>query len=523
MENGPRNGDAASTVSSASAPASNSSAVDTLEPYFRQVYQVITSQQTQRALYSTIAFSFLFTIGIAAASVLYMVVYLSYVPQVNHILPVYFQYGNPTEVMQPTALVPLLSDPLSQVSAPMLTAGQHYRLSVQLIAPNSKHNLELGNFMVSIDVYSHNKSLISSSSRPALMTFQSNIINTMSTLLSSVPILLGMAVEAQTINVVLIERLIEDESMPSLMAHLRLSDSRLRIYQAQLILDAHFVGLRYYMYHWSITTGVFFTSLIFMFESLWAFVVWRAVKRILHKVFPAIPSTPEQPSRPPQPPAEDDGRLPDGRIKPRLDNSSTDEETDDLDWIPALRTTSEAHKPQQEQQPARFTPTIAGTNTTGTNGSSTDEEAERKQVVASAAEVSSPPRRGTALPVEPSPAAVSPSSTQQSTTDSTTTTPTRLPLQQRSSSTPRNNYNNRTQDHIVPDQDDDGELVETPAISSPRNRATESITESTGDSIAEDILNAESTPSNNGSNGTEFSLLEEELLNRDDDDSVSVD
>ncbi len=54
-----------------------------------------------------------------------------------------------------------------------------------------------------------------------------------------------------------------------------LSDPSLQTYSAHLLLITHFTGLRYFMYHYRISTAIFMISLLVVLESICLFVVWR--------------------------------------------------------------------------------------------------------------------------------------------------------------------------------------------------------------------------------------------------------
>ncbi|KAJ3195132.1 Berardinelli-Seip congenital lipodystrophy 2 (seipin), partial [Irineochytrium annulatum] len=89
------------------------------------------------------------------------------------------------------------------------------------------------------------------------------------------PLLFGSATESQLLRLLLIENYVEVKDMPVHRALVRVSSPRLQVYESHLTVEAHFQGLRYFMYHWSGTTAAVFISVFMFWYSMFGLILWR--------------------------------------------------------------------------------------------------------------------------------------------------------------------------------------------------------------------------------------------------------
>ncbi|KAI9099877.1 putative adipose-regulatory protein-domain-containing protein [Phlyctochytrium arcticum] len=243
------------------------------DPYIKVGYDGLTSDTTQRFALNTAIFTTSMGIMLAIASVIYGIFYLIYIPQVSHIIPVYMQYGSALgESVMPHAVVDFSG--LSRQQIAYLTPEQHYDFTLELNVPDSTQNLELGNFMVQIELQSYDNKTTAMSSRPCALTYKSPLLRTMLTVWKSIPLLFGFAKEAQTVQLLLLEKYEENEIRPIQQVRLQLSDPRIQLYRTSLHVEANFQGLRFFMYHWRTTTAIVFISVFMFWEALFAFTLW---------------------------------------------------------------------------------------------------------------------------------------------------------------------------------------------------------------------------------------------------------
>lgn len=119
--------------------------------------------------------------------------------------PLHFDYTLP----HPTAVVFLISStgkPGSQSEhARPIPVSHKVHITVFLTLPESDYNRELGMFQLSAELLSETGETIKSSSRPCILRFHSLPIRMLKTFLISLPSLVGMFTESQTLEVQLME------------------------------------------------------------------------------------------------------------------------------------------------------------------------------------------------------------------------------------------------------------------------------------------------------------------------------
>ncbi|KAF9949554.1 Berardinelli-Seip congenital lipodystrophy 2 (seipin) [Mortierella alpina] len=249
-----------------------------LEPYVQQLTQWLTSSALHRKIVKVIiAFAvFVLLIGISFAA--YLSFYWLYIPQRGHVGQVHLQYGKPT--------VPgvIGEGPKAEVDftrggryGQFLRADQAYDISVNLLVPASKRNVEIGNFMVVVTLLRADGRVVRSSSRPAILTYQSTPLKLMRTAWKAVPLVLDWSKEDQIIKVPLIENFVEDSLNPVTKALVSISTPELQVYRSTIHIDAHFQGLRYFMYYWKGTTALVFMGVFVFWEIIFSIITWQVL------------------------------------------------------------------------------------------------------------------------------------------------------------------------------------------------------------------------------------------------------
>ncbi|KAF9971381.1 hypothetical protein BGZ73_005710 [Actinomortierella ambigua] len=248
--------------------------VSFLEPYVNQVVQTLTSAALHRKLIKAfLAFlALLMLIGFAVAA--YVSFYWFYIPQRGHVAPVYLNYERPsmTEWNPPSAVVDFTQ---GRKNIQVLRSDQAYDISVRLHVPTSERNVALGNFMVSVTLLREDGEVIANSSRPSILTYQSHPLRLMKTAWKAVPLVLDWSKEDQLLNVPLIEHYVEKASNPVARAIVSVSAHELHIYSTSIHIDAHFSGLRYFMYYYKVPTALAFISVFIFWEIVFSVVTWQ--------------------------------------------------------------------------------------------------------------------------------------------------------------------------------------------------------------------------------------------------------
>ncbi|KAI9251633.1 putative adipose-regulatory protein-domain-containing protein [Helicostylum pulchrum] len=235
---------------------------------FSPIFKIIFAPKTQRVLIKSLVVIIVTAWILMTSFTAYLTFYQRYIPKTAHVEPIYFQY---TQVELPQGQV--------QFTGPNpdmpLRSDQAYDVSVQLHVPTSDINFNLGNFMVHVELLTQNGSILTQSSRPAILRYQSNTQRVLHVLAKAIPLLVGWTEESQNINVMLLENQIDKKTHPITHARVTLSSSKLQVYDAYISVVADFRGLRYYMYHRRISTAIVFMILFTVIEVVFASIAWK--------------------------------------------------------------------------------------------------------------------------------------------------------------------------------------------------------------------------------------------------------
>ncbi|XP_006817296.1 seipin-like [Saccoglossus kowalevskii] len=234
-------------------------------------WYIWTKSVTLRIVFLSLVFLLLLWISVF----LYGSFYYAYMPTSAHERPVYLQFreceaaGSITGSSipcsyYPTANVTLV--PPEHQGQQLLMKGQSYRVLMDIDMPQSPVNENIGMFMVTISFYTDGGSVVSVSSRPAILPFKSFLLKILDTLFHSPLLVGGFAREKQNLEVELFENFQDNVYKPAIGALVTFETKKIEIYSTTLKLQAHFTGLRYLMFHWPTATA--FTSIFTNFMLL---------------------------------------------------------------------------------------------------------------------------------------------------------------------------------------------------------------------------------------------------------------
>lgn len=233
------------------------------------------SKQSQKFFLQIFVVALLFVFLLFVAVLVYVLFYWNYIPKVSHSLPVYFDF--PSEGIQkklPVAVIPLK---LPGSDYKVLSSGQLYDISLKMTLPESNRNLDLSNFMVELLGQDSQNITINIAKRPALLHHKTPLARYITTLWRIVPLLLGFFPEKQELELPLLENFVETGADWFLV---RLSNPSVQVYGASLQIDAHFQGLRFFMYYWFFSTAGVIISIIMFWETLLAFIFFKLLQNL---------------------------------------------------------------------------------------------------------------------------------------------------------------------------------------------------------------------------------------------------
>lgn len=203
---------------------------------------------------------FVLVSAVFSTSVLiYLAFYQMYVPVVNQKIPVYFQFDSDKP---PAALV-------ETSNLAFMRSGIAYDFILDIDLPDIPGlSLTVGNYMTSMEAYIKEKAdPWLKVSRPALIPYRSGVARFVSSTLKMMPVLFGWCDERISHRSFL-AKAIKSPAEGLSSVKIALSSSKIPIYEARLLITAHFTGLRYWMYHWKVTCAVATIFILFMAQLL---------------------------------------------------------------------------------------------------------------------------------------------------------------------------------------------------------------------------------------------------------------
>lgn len=322
---------------------------------------VIVSPRTHRVVVRLGVLATLFWFALAAAVVSYVGFYRAWVPEPGLRKDVWLQYGH--------AEPPFAQLDFAGGRVDFFAQDQAYDVTLELGVPLNEANLDLGNFMVSLELQSHNRTLFHVS-KPTLLRFSPasvRAIDSLSQLMSRNPPTERGPSDSQLLRIPLLKRavlrpssftpplsatplaadrkvthgkvqvgrhdadrywrygaratggmvayphIVDGRTQLSLGSHS--SRGELQTYSASLRFDAHLTGLRFFMYHYPLLSFFVFTSLFLAFEMATALTLWG--------VAAVYTSTMAVPSLDTEEHFQDEKRAGPSRVKPESDSDDS--------------------------------------------------------------------------------------------------------------------------------------------------------------------------------------------------------
>ncbi|XP_040028551.1 seipin isoform X2 [Gasterosteus aculeatus] len=241
----------------------------------------VISHARQKAVQGFVLF-FVVTLLFLISAFLYGSFYYSYMPLAAFHAPVHYYYR--TDCESPASF--LCSYPVANVSLMrnkkhVLTFGQPYEMSLQLEMPDSPTNQELGMFMIRTTCFSRGGRRVASSARSGVLRYRSDLLRYLGTLLFLPAFLTGVAEQKQVLQVELFSDFTDDPYFPSMTAVIEILSSKVQIYSSQLLIHAHFTGMRYLLFNFPLLSTMVGVSTNFIFlNGVFALCYVRLVLRV---------------------------------------------------------------------------------------------------------------------------------------------------------------------------------------------------------------------------------------------------
>ncbi|KXG48969.1 Survival protein SurE-like phosphatase/nucleotidase [Penicillium griseofulvum] len=247
-------------------------------------FRALVSKSALRLYLNTLLFMGAAALLTGISALAYGVFYFKFIPTVGLQREVHLQFGNGN----PWGTANFDSEFISL---------QPYDVSVTLELPRTPSNLDTGNFMLDLTLFSSrpassllpgpNNAPISQARRPAIMTYASPLVDTARRVARMPLYVVGWHRESETLEVPMMEQLEFAKGVQNLPQSLRLeiqSDSKMQVYTAQVEFRARLTGLRWIMWRWKITSFVVFSTLFWSVSTLSAGLTWLVMTWVLETV-----------------------------------------------------------------------------------------------------------------------------------------------------------------------------------------------------------------------------------------------
>lgn len=255
--------------------------------------------KTQRKLISTqnwilrvfLAFVVI-VLFVCAAVLMYALFYLTYMPSITHIKPVYMQYNKIcddkvnertcyNDGMKDSLMSPYHSFPSAHVQLSkkqLLMVGQPYIITVKIDLPETPRNQDqgkfkideynirllklvlkfviLGMFMVCLSMKDQSSILKSHGCRSTMLHYRSPLLQKVKTIVYMPLYVLGIYEQKQELDVEMYSNYIDDATNPVTDVYVEIQSKVIEFYSVTLHITAHFTGLRYIMFHFPVLSAL---------------------------------------------------------------------------------------------------------------------------------------------------------------------------------------------------------------------------------------------------------------------------
>ncbi|XP_011256069.1 seipin isoform X2 [Camponotus floridanus] len=179
---------------------------------------------------------------------LYTAFYYAYMPSMSYVRPVNMNFKSCDEE-KGVCSFPQASVQLTKKQQ-LLMIGQPYKVNLHLEMPESPANKELGMFMVCVELRSRNGFLVDHTCRSAMLHYRSTLLHMLTTLTFSPMMIFGNVEEKQDVILELFSNFEEDQNHPVTMIFIEIQSRHIEFYSANLVISAHLLGIRYWMFYW---------------------------------------------------------------------------------------------------------------------------------------------------------------------------------------------------------------------------------------------------------------------------------
>jgi len=231
---------------------------------------ITTINRGKEFIYKIAIFSLIAAVLFWTSVFMYGSFYYAFIPFVTHEAPLHVGFQPCVDSPQRCGFINasismnMLSGSGNQdANSPVLMAGQPYTVVVALNMPESPQNLDLGMFMSCLQVVSSDKAtksgkeeIIRTSCKSSMIQYRSMQLRTIETLLLAPLYISGHLVERQDVYIEFFDDFQDNSFNPATQINFEIQSRFAEVYDARLLIHARFVGIRYFMYYYPVTSAI---------------------------------------------------------------------------------------------------------------------------------------------------------------------------------------------------------------------------------------------------------------------------
>eukprot|EP01083_Nonionella_stella_P043664 117830_1 len=232
---------------------------------------------------------FFVALSIFLALVSYIFLYWLMIPSLHYERPIYFDYTLPS----PSSIINidqhyewyLFDLPFESIKQHQdsLRPNEIYDVTINLHIPSKQSMHDIGNVMLKLSLYScsldnreelsrereafeylstdkyqtkYGWNLLRTSTRPILLKYESALVRIIKKIIFIVPYTFGLWQESLYLKIPITVGFEEVDHNPTCAAVVRLSTNQFNVYDASIYFDIQLQGIKYYLYHWWLTSSV---------------------------------------------------------------------------------------------------------------------------------------------------------------------------------------------------------------------------------------------------------------------------
>jgi len=193
---------------------------------------------------------------------MYALFYLTYMPTVTNIKPVYMQYNklcddktcnSPEDIASPYHSFPTAHVQLNKKQTMMV--GQPYIISVRLDMPETPRNELMGMFQVCMDMKDGQNFLKHHACRSTMLRYRSPLLQKIKTIAFMPLYILGFYEQRQEVDVEIFTHY-TDTTNSVTDIYVEIQSKVIEFYSVTLHITAHFTGLRFIIFHFPILSAI---------------------------------------------------------------------------------------------------------------------------------------------------------------------------------------------------------------------------------------------------------------------------